>query len=678
MDPSRDQIEIFVEGLFRYASLQGYVSLRAFLEDGSNKAFRINPTGLAGGLKFLMDAAQDDAYRAANNPKPVVFCPPIAVFSNRDHAGESDLAEGLALSIECDQQPQQAKVKLEQILGAATFVVASGGKWTNPATGEIEDKLHLHWRLRVPARGADLAKLKQARNLATELVGGDPSNKPVCHPIRWPGSWHRKATPVLCHIQEQHPDQEIDLADALAALMIVAPAVAPKGNGKDDDTPASAAPGWGEQVQHIISGEGYHAALASLAMKFLLAGMDASAATNMLRGLMENTTTPRDNRWLSRYNDIPRAVSTAREKIGGQQSEALPPLPYINMSSWDEEPLPEYEWTVFNKIPRRQCVLFSGEGAIGKSTEGLHLSAAHVLGRDCWLTLPEAGPAMHVDAEDEEKVLHRRLGAITKHYQVSFTDLIKGGLHLISLVSHDAVLATCGRGGRIEPTPRYKQLLEDAGDIKPVQIVIASSANVFAGSEIDRSQVQQFISLLTRLAIVANGSVVLISHPSLTGINTDTGLSGSTQWHNAVRARLYMKGVKPADGEQPDNDLREIVFKKNQYGPISDQIVLRYQDGMYLPMPGMASLSRLAQETKTDEIFLQLLRRFAKGNRFVSDKRGTNYAPALFAREDEAKSEAINSKMFEAAMLRLFKAGTIWNEPCGKPSRPSFRIAIKS
>jgi hypothetical protein len=34
--------------------------------------------------------------------------------------------------------------------------------------------------------------------------------------------------------------------------------------------------------------------------------------------------------------------------------------------------------------------------------------------------------------------------------------------------------------------------------------------------------------------------------------------------------------------------------------------------------------------------------------------------------------------MFEAAMRRLFKAGVIWNEPCGKLSRPSYRIALKS
>jgi RecA-family ATPase len=205
----------------------------------------------------------------------------------------------------------------------------------------------------------------------------------------------------------------------------------------------------------------------------------------------------------------------------------------------------------------------------------------------------------------------------------------------------------------------------------------ASSANVYAGSEIDRSQVQQFISLLTRLAITANGSVVLISHPSLTGINTDTGLSGTTQWHNAVRARFYMKSVKPEDGEQPDTDLREIVFKKNNYGAVSESIVLRYSNGLFLPLPGIASLDRIAKEAKADDVFLDLLRRFTAENRNVSDKKGPSYAPALFAREEEAKRALLAGKDLEAAMRRLFKAGKIWNEPYGRPSRPHFRIARK-
>jgi len=238
-------------------------------------------------------------------------------------------------------------------------------------------------------------------------------------------------------------------------------------------------------------------------------------------------------------------------------------------------------------------------------------------------------------------------------------------------------MATVNRNGKIEPTAIYRQILEAAGDIKPIQIVIASSANVFAGNEIDRSQVQQFVGLLTSITIVANGSLVLCSHPSLSGISSGTGLSGTTQWHNAVRARFFMKGVKPEEGEQPDTDLREIEFKKNQYGKISDSIVLRYQAGMYLPVPG-ASIDKLAREAKAEEIFIELLRRLTAENRYVGYKNSPVYAPAVFAREDEAKKAGITSADFAEAMRRLFAANKIWNEQYGRPSRPSYRITLKT
>jgi AAA domain len=105
-----------------------------------------------------------------------------------------------------------------------------------------------------------------------------------------------------------------------------------------------------------------------------------------------------------------------------QPSPPPPPLPYVNMSTWDSKPVPEQEWTVLNRIPRRQCVLFSGEGAAGKSTTQLHLSCAHVLGRDWLGTMAEKGPAVFIDAEDDEGVMHRRLAAIIKHYGVTFAE----------------------------------------------------------------------------------------------------------------------------------------------------------------------------------------------------------------------------------------------------------------
>src|SRR6186997_3347556 len=106
--PDLDQIEIFVEGLFRRALHSGYVSLRAFYDDASNKTFRIRSAALADGLLPLIVEAEADARRAANSDAPIVFCPPLAVFKNNERARESDIAQGLALSIECDRDPERS------------------------------------------------------------------------------------------------------------------------------------------------------------------------------------------------------------------------------------------------------------------------------------------------------------------------------------------------------------------------------------------------------------------------------------------------------------------------------------------------------------------------------------------------------------------------------------------
>jgi hypothetical protein len=130
LEPDRDQLEIFVDAIFRHAKL-GYISLRAFYED-EDKPFRISPVQVVNGnLKFLIDVAEDEARRAAQFPRPVVFCPPLATFENKDRAREIDIAEGLALSVECDRAPVAARAKLEQLLGAATVAVRSGGVWTD-------------------------------------------------------------------------------------------------------------------------------------------------------------------------------------------------------------------------------------------------------------------------------------------------------------------------------------------------------------------------------------------------------------------------------------------------------------------------------------------------------------------------------------------------------------------
>ena len=217
-----EQISRFVDALFRYADKGTVISLRAFRDaaDGTWAATEWPAVWVNGvGLDHVADAAAAFAERCAAAPIPVVFAPPIATFKTEGSAAEKDVANGLVLTVECDKNAPKARALLEGLIGTATLVVASGGQWVDPETGEITPKLHLHWRLKKPTRSfADHQKLKRARLLAQRLAGSDASAVPLVHPIRWPGSWHRKAEPRLAKIVGGNVDAEIELADAYELL----------------------------------------------------------------------------------------------------------------------------------------------------------------------------------------------------------------------------------------------------------------------------------------------------------------------------------------------------------------------------------------------------------------------------------------------------------------------------
>jgi RecA-family ATPase len=363
----------------------------------------------------------------------------------------------------------------------------------------------------------------------------------------------------------------------------------------------------------------------------------------------------------------------------GPNGHAGDPLAWLDISSWDNEPVPQREWAIPDRVPLNQAGLFSGEGGTGKSIIELTKDVAHVAGRDWLGSLPEPGPAFYIGAEDDRTEVHIRLAAIAKHYGLTFKDLVAGGLHILCLLGQDAVLcAATGKSERVETTKLYRQIYEAAGDIKPKNISIDTLSRAFAGNEIDRVQVYAFAMHMQALAMVANGSVTVLRHPSHQGLASGSGLSGSTAWHGAFRFRQYLKGVKPADGEQPDSDLRELEFKKNQYGPLGESVVLRYRNGLFLPEPGVSDLDKIAREAKAEETFLALLKRFASEGRNVSDKPTANaYAPTAFAKEGEARNAKLRKADFEEAMRRLFADGRIKVDPYGRPSRPNYRLVLK-
>ena len=92
-------------------------------------------------------------------------------------------------------------------------------------------------------------------------------------------------------------------------------------------------------------------------------------------------------------------LGQARERArGGNGTGSAPKLPWLDMSNWDNEPIPERKWAIRDCVPLNQVGLFSGEGGTGKSIIEMMKNVAHVAGKDWLGLLPERRAARSISA----------------------------------------------------------------------------------------------------------------------------------------------------------------------------------------------------------------------------------------------------------------------------------------
>jgi len=371
---------------------------------------------------------------------------------------------------------------------------------------------------------------------------------------------------------------------------------------------------------------------------------------------------PGDARW----EELKRK-SKAKDQTRANGHGKRDPIAWVDMDG-DIRPR---EWRVAEHIPANNVALISGEGAVGKSILAQQLGAttAHNalagIDRDWLGLLPKGGKVELISCEEDADELKRRQEQAAKFLGTTRADLAQA-MRVASWVDYDStqLMELDRKSDNVRPTELYHRLVQETIAYKPGLIILDTAADLFGGSEINRNHTRTFISYMRRLAIAADNSaaVILLTHPSLEGIRSGTGLSGSTAWHNSVRARCVFKKFEEEDEDTiEDPDLRVLEWRKNNYGPAQSTITVRYQNGVYVVegSGGSGSLKQQLIERNQDALFLKMMRdRIAQG-RPVSDRRGSNYAPAEFAKEPEARAAKVGSKAFAAAMNRLFASGRI-------------------
>ncbi len=360
--------------------------------------------------------------------------------------------------------------------------------------------------------------------------------------------------------------------------------------------------------------------------------------------------------------------------INGRPAD-LQPLPVIDPVRWEGQPVPQHEWLVRDLVPLETTSLLSGHGGGGKSTLMLQLLVCASIGLP-WLGFETRRVnCTYFSAEDPGKEIHIRLAAVLRHYGREFGDL--ENLALLDRVDEPGWLMEWGaiwESGR--ETALYHQLERHVLDRGTGLLVIDSLYSVFPGSKLEERHAWEFMSMLGRLARCMKGSVVVIFHPSKSGLSSGEGDFGSVGWHNACRSRLYFTSPKD-DGADVSPDLRELRVMKQNFAARAAPIKLEWKDGAFARVDQPAGVFSAIEKRTAEAAILDGIAALATAGVTVSHGRtAPNYAARVIVKTRHGRGRTVDE--LDRALWRLIEAGKVRSIEEGPPSRRRSHLVVAS
>ena len=281
-----------------------------------------------------------------------------------------------------------------------------------------------------------------------------------------------------------------------------------------------------------------------------------------------------DDQAEAEYEEMKRSYKH-REEAGDEAGEL--PLATISPVTLQDKPVPSRLWLVDGAIPIGNVTMLGGDGGLGKSLLAQQLLTCTAISKP-WLGLPtQACRAIGVFCEDDRDELHIRQAAINEHYGCQFSDL--SDVEWIPRVGEDNIMVSFEGTGRGRRQPFYRQICQRVSEFKPRLVTLDSLHDLFSGDENIRTAARQFIGALRTMILSVDGAVLLLSHPSLSGMASGTGAAGSTAWNNTVRSRLYLTRRGAIWPKAMSEFLKTM---KSNYGPAGGEIPLIWRNGVFV------------------------------------------------------------------------------------------------
>jgi hypothetical protein len=305
-------------------------------------------------------------------------------------------------------------------------------------------------------------------------------------------------------------------------------------------------------------------------------------------------------------------------------------------------PLPDREWLLDQWFPYKTTGMLFGAGGIGKTLIMQQLANCVSTGEQFMGIDTKKMPVLCVFCEDDELELKRRQLDINQWRGVDDFGSGPADCALWPRIGKDNILVTYPNQGEDKAGEFYEQLCKKVSQVKGkadnILIILDTAADMFGGNENIRREVNTFVkTYLGSIVLKYNATVILLAHPSLAGLSSGTGLSGSTAWENSVRSRAYLARMKDSD------DIRTLSRKKSNYSAIGNDsdLTLIWDQGVLVIPSTPDQFDRLNAIKLKELILSEVEYAFSKGNGYrLKGDRGIYNALKIEGHKKGAVSRA--------------------------------------
>lgn len=386
------------------------------------------------------------------------------------------------------------------------------------------------------------------------FIGGDISGNNAVRYVRLPQGTNQKprTTGHYRHRMLQwNPGIRLSLDDACAAVGMdldsvrnaqavasgsMSPVLLQPGASQEDKLQAATAA--------VMAGQ-FHEPLNIIAASMISTGAHPAAVTNLLRGLMNAYPGPKDDRWESRYKDIPRAVHGAELKF---KPAPKPVVQFVDPETGEIAQAPErplftkvsrllgdlkpVQWLIENYLETDALSMVFGPSGGGKSFCVVDMACCVATGT-AWHGMPVKKGAVFYIAGEGHNGLARRFAAWQKARGVKLDDSVP-------LFKSNRAVMMLDAGAAEALSAEVERLIKETGHY-PVLVIIDTLARNFGdGDENKQADAGRFIEHLDEYIRRRWGCNVMTVHHS--GHDMDRA-RGSSALKGAMDQEIWVKGT---------------------------------------------------------------------------------------------------------------------------------------